>query len=299
MKNIKQKISKSVVAGALLLSSFIQPAFADIRVDISGNGRGSDNDVTVRHESHTSISQSNNADIDNNIRIRSNTGGNEADDNTRGRVSIRSGDIDTSIDVSNFANLNFARIGDSHDSNDWENHDWLNDWNDDDDSWDNNNNHDNDNHDNHDTQDNNHDYSISTSSVTDGYNHDDHSKNGVNLQAYLDGDNEVPGPGDQDGSGTVKVNIDQDRDLEVCVWMHVDNIQDATATAAHIHYGWPGIAGPVVVTLPTPDSNGDAHGCVDANENEVEHIINHHNNYYINVHTNEYPDGAVRGQLYH
>src|SRR6185503_2303812 len=69
------------------------------------------------------------------------------------------------------------------------------------------------------------------------------------------------------------------------------------ATAAHIHQGSVGIAGPIVVTLTPPNASGLSAGCVSASKETVKAISKAPSNYYVNVHTSDFPNGAVRGQL--
>jgi len=111
--------------------------------------------------------------------------------------------------------------------------------------------------------------------------------------AVLTGQNEVPGPGDPDGFGVARVNVLTN---QICVDLRVRRI--ATPTAAHIHEATSGAAGPVVVTLPTPDQTGHASGCVNVATAEAQDIKDNPGGYYVNVHTGEYPGGAVRGQIY-
>lgn len=114
------------------------------------------------------------------------------------------------------------------------------------------------------------------------------------LQTWMSGNQEVPGPGDPDAQGMTRVRLNPDGG-QVCVWMHVWNI--APATAAHIHAGKAGVAGPVVITLPTPDAMGYANGCVTADMNMLKAIQQNPSDYYVNVHNASYPNGALRGQL--
>ena len=117
---------------------------------------------------------------------------------------------------------------------------------------------------------------------------------GMTLMARLSGAAEVPGPGDPDGTGMATVTANADD--EICFELNVSNIT-LPAAAAHIHEGAADVAGPVVVTLAAPDANGKARGCVEAEEALIEDIFAHPANYYVNVHTSDYPAGAVRGQL--
>jgi hypothetical protein len=117
------------------------------------------------------------------------------------------------------------------------------------------------------------------------------------LFAELEGANEVPGPGDEDGYGVAFVSIDASSDT-VCYDVAVANIT-LPAAAQHIHVNAEGQAGPVVVPFPTaPDEQGMASGCTTADtEGLLETIVSNPEGYYVNVHTSDFPDGAVRGQL--
>jgi CHRD domain len=109
----------------------------------------------------------------------------------------------------------------------------------------------------------------------------------------LTGAAEVPGPGDPDGTGTASVTV-RPGIAEVCYTLEVEGIEPATA--AHVHFGEAGTAGPVVVTLEAP-SDGDSAGCAPASRRLVAQIFAHPERYYVNVHNAEYPAGALRGQL--
>ncbi len=115
------------------------------------------------------------------------------------------------------------------------------------------------------------------------------------LQAGLAGASEVPGPGDPDGTGTARLRLNQGRH-RICYKIEVSDIEPATA--AHIHLGDASVAGPVVVTLGTPDDEGIAEGCVSGVERSlIKAIRKHSDDYYVNVHNAEFPGGALRGQL--
>lgn len=116
-----------------------------------------------------------------------------------------------------------------------------------------------------------------------------------NLAATLEGgDAEVP-PGDPDGSGTASITIDPATG-EVCFDITVSNIADATAS--HIHAGAAGVAGDVVVGLDTDGFSGTTEGCVMAPaEADLQAIVDSPADFYVNVHTADFPGGAVRGQL--
>jgi hypothetical protein len=116
------------------------------------------------------------------------------------------------------------------------------------------------------------------------------------LWAYMTGAQEVPGPGDPDGKGGARITLLPGYGT-ICFAIRVKDIT-LPATAAHIHAGARGIAGPVVVALDAPAANGRAKGCVTGVDPDlIRDIGTNPRSYYVNVHTSEFPDGAIRGQL--
>ena len=115
----------------------------------------------------------------------------------------------------------------------------------------------------------------------------------VQLTAGLSGDAEVGDPGDSGGSGSAVVDIDSDTN-EVCFQITVSGLTEDVA-AAHIHEAASGANGGVVVNFDF-DSNGLA-GCVAGDAAVVSSILAGPSGFYVNVHTGEFPAGAVRGQL--
>ena len=115
----------------------------------------------------------------------------------------------------------------------------------------------------------------------------------------LTGANEVPGPGDPNGKGEVFVAVKKQK-RKVCFILEFRRIGDPTA--AHIHKGGPDDAGPVKVLLfedseglPSP---GAVEGCVRRVKKKiVRQLSRNPQKFYVNVHNDEYPDGAIRGQL--
>jgi hypothetical protein len=109
----------------------------------------------------------------------------------------------------------------------------------------------------------------------------------------MSGSQERPGPGDPDGLGVATVILDSGTG-SVCVRWRVLNI--SPAVAAHIHFAPAGVPGKVVVPLPAPVGSSSS-GCTTADRGLVQQIIDHPAAYYVNVHTSEFPGGAIRGQL--
>ena len=134
------------------------------------------------------------------------------------------------------------------------------------------------------------------------------------FRTTLSGEEEVPGPGDEDATGTAVVaftEVDTDDDdttpavPQLCWMIDITGLEDK-ATAAHIHKAPAGEAGDIAVTLtPAPDADGFAQACASAANYSrnmgatarINEIKAQPQNYYVNVHNTEFPDGALRGQL--
>ena len=132
---------------------------------------------------------------------------------------------------------------------------------------------------------------VAQSSVVDNFNLD--SPPVTVLRAELTGEEEVPGPGDPDRSGSATIIVIPSTNT-ICYVLTAENI--APATAAHIHVGKRGEAGDVVVPLEPP-TYGASGGCTQADPELVSNIQENPENYYVNVHNEPYPAGAIRGQL--
>jgi hypothetical protein len=99
-------------------------------------------------------------------------------------------------------------------------------------------------------------------------------------------------PGDPDGNGRAVIELNAEEG-QVCWSIATSGIQ--SPSVAHIHRGMRREAGPPVVTwtLDGPTSEG----CVDADEALIRDIAANSSRYYVNVHNEQHPDGALRGQL--
>ncbi len=117
---------------------------------------------------------------------------------------------------------------------------------------------------------------------------------GTALTVTMVGVTEMPDLGDPDGTGQVTLRLRQNQG-QVCETMTVQNI--STPNASHIHKGGVNDSGPVVVPLLTPTSTGTTSGCVNASRAVVDDILKNRAGYYVNVHTGDYPGGAIRNQL--
>lgn len=109
----------------------------------------------------------------------------------------------------------------------------------------------------------------------------------------LTGETEIPA-GDPVGTGTAAIRLRAGQG-QLCYQLAAKNLP--AALAAHIHKAATGAAGPVVVPLQTPDAAGSASGCATVARTLATSIMADPASYYVNVHTAEFPAGAVRGQL--
>ncbi len=116
------------------------------------------------------------------------------------------------------------------------------------------------------------------------------------LTAELTGSAQVPGPGDPTGSGSFESGIVLNEAAgELCYELEVSDL-GSEVTAAHIHAGAEGEQGGIHIPL-SPPLGGPVEECVTVNATELVPLMDNPDQYYVNVHTQGHPDGAVRGQL--
>ena len=111
------------------------------------------------------------------------------------------------------------------------------------------------------------------------------------LAATLTGAQETKG-GDPDGVGHFTVEIDPATN-DFCYALWTDKI--AKPTMAHVHEGVAGADGPVLFAIMVTGKNGDM--CIAIDQAKLEPIVARPDAYYVNVHTADFPAGAVRAQL--
>jgi CHRD domain len=117
---------------------------------------------------------------------------------------------------------------------------------------------------------------------------------GTAFTVAMTGESESPA-GDPVGTGTATIRMRAGQ-AQVCFRFDVQNI-GLPAAGAHIHRGAAGTAGSIVVPLTAPGSQGTASGCARAARGTVASILRGPAGFYVNVHTTDFPGGAVRGQL--
>ena len=113
------------------------------------------------------------------------------------------------------------------------------------------------------------------------------------LSAVLSGKAEVPGPGDPDASGRATVVVEPGRS-QLCYRIEVQRVSGVDGTSPH--EGAAGEQGGVVLGLD-PAVGGSVDGCVTAEPALLERVDRSPGSFYLNVRSEEHPDGAVRGQL--
>jgi hypothetical protein len=109
------------------------------------------------------------------------------------------------------------------------------------------------------------------------------------LNGNMTGPVEVP-PGDADGTGQVTVWLKGDKVWFKMTWEGIDK-----PNLSHIHKAAAGKAGAPVVTLFQGTSAKE--GCVQATAAVVDGIAANPGEYYVNVHNQPHPKGAIRAQL--
>jgi hypothetical protein len=121
------------------------------------------------------------------------------------------------------------------------------------------------------------------------------------LATQLSGMSEIgmdgqPGAGDLDGTGISTVAVSSAA-RRVCVEIDVHGIA-LPAILAHIHQAAAGVNGSIVVPLTAPGADGISRGCVRGLDPALaDALATDPAGFYVNVHTTEFPNGAVRGQL--
>jgi hypothetical protein len=110
------------------------------------------------------------------------------------------------------------------------------------------------------------------------------------LTAKLVGTNERPAA-PASNKGSVELTLKAGK---VCWEFTIAKI-DGKPTAAHIHKGKPGVAGPVFIPLGTTFKR---QGCMSTSAGNLNAVRAHPGAFYVNVHTAKHPAGALRGQLH-
>jgi len=108
----------------------------------------------------------------------------------------------------------------------------------------------------------------------------------------LNGDQENPAA-DADGHGFFTYDLDG---TSFCYTLEFRRID--TAFAAHIHRAPRGVNGGIVIPLSVGDGSGTrVEACTTTTPELAAEITANPKNFYVNVHNQPFPGGAIRGQL--
>ena len=114
---------------------------------------------------------------------------------------------------------------------------------------------------------------------------------GGHLTAQLRGTNERPAAA-ASNRGRAEITL-KPATGKVC-WDFTITKIDGPGTAAHIHKGRPGAAGPVFIPLGTTFKR---QGCTTAPKAKINAVKASPGAFYVNIHNVKHPAGAMRGQL--
>jgi hypothetical protein len=113
------------------------------------------------------------------------------------------------------------------------------------------------------------------------------------VTATLSGKKEIGGKGEENAKGTFSATF---KSGQVCYSLSYSGVQKPLA--AHIHKGTSKQNGAIVVDLKPKFGKSKAQSkCVSAKAAVISAIRKNPAGYYVNIHNNEYPAGAERGQL--
>ena len=118
----------------------------------------------------------------------------------------------------------------------------------------------------------------------------DYSYVGTSLFGEYEVDHEGAGE-DASGDFTAELDLAGGR---MCYLLEVEGLD--SVIAAHIHQGASDRNGPPVVSLELVGEDGDD-VCVDVDPDLLKKIVRNPSGFYVNVHSEAFPAGAIRGQL--
>lgn len=107
MKNI---LFTGLVSGSLFLASAVPVLAVDVYV--TGNGKGSTNEVTVDSSCAQTVSQSSETKAEVLLYVAGNSGYNDASGNTGADVKIKTGDVINEVKIGVYGGGNFAKVPD-------------------------------------------------------------------------------------------------------------------------------------------------------------------------------------------
>ncbi|OYU35899.1 CHRD domain-containing protein [Novosphingobium sp. PASSN1] len=113
----------------------------------------------------------------------------------------------------------------------------------------------------------------------------------VVLTANLSGANEVGG-GAPEGNGAFRAEVNTESG-DFCYTLYAE--KTAAPTMAHVHTGAAGSNGGPLISIDVTGKGSDM--CIAVEPDKLKSIIANPAGFYVNIHTADFPGGAVRGQL--
>lgn len=116
----------------------------------------------------------------------------------------------------------------------------------------------------------------------------------VHFEAFLDGLQEAPVPNNSPATGhaTAILSLNAPGNSQLCVHLEFSGLV-APQTAAHVHAAPPGTAGSVF--LPLLNGSPSDTPCTIISDARANDVLA--GNSYVNVHSQTFPGGEIRGQL--
>jgi hypothetical protein len=115
------------------------------------------------------------------------------------------------------------------------------------------------------------------------------------LVVFANGANETPNKGIATGSASGAFALNTTKDTICFSNMKTKGL--ANVFGAHIHLGAWRIDGSIFITFDFTKFNKSVQTCTKVSHTVLVDIAKHPADYYFNVHTKDFPGGAVRGQL--
>jgi hypothetical protein len=113
----------------------------------------------------------------------------------------------------------------------------------------------------------------------------------VILTANLSGASEVGG-GAPGGNGALRAEVNSETG-DFCYTLYAE--KTSAPTMAHVHTGAAGTNGAPVITIDVTGKGSDM--CIAIEPEKLKPILANPAGYYVNIHTADFPAGAIRGQL--
>lgn len=113
----------------------------------------------------------------------------------------------------------------------------------------------------------------------------------VILTANLSGANETGG-GAPGGNGALRAEVNSETG-DFCYTLYAE--KTSAPTMAHVHTGAEGTNGAPVITIDVTGKGSDM--CIAIEPEKLKPILANPAGYYVNIHTADFPAGAIRGQL--